>query len=176
MAVDLLNCTSVQSAATPTHPSARDDVGTIAAMRQSNEPDGQPLMDVLVPFHMLYADGVERLAAESVHERSKWVHRIWYVSYDCISIALALMHSTVNCFPPLRRRLGLSRQLVPCERSFPSTPLLAHPASALDPLSLSRLSVVSRTSLMISIRGPPSPELLRSFRLTIRELSMIPRF
>ncbi|KAG5219488.1 acetyl-CoA carboxylase [Salix suchowensis] len=76
VAVDLLNCTSVQSAATPTHPSARDDVGTIAAMRQSNEPDGQPLMDVLVPFHMLYADGVERLAAESVHERSKWVHRI----------------------------------------------------------------------------------------------------
>ncbi|KAF4603193.1 hypothetical protein EYR38_003603 [Pleurotus pulmonarius] len=76
VAVDLLNCTNVQPVLTPTHPTARDDVGTIAAMRQSNEPDGQPLMDILVPFHMLYADGVERLAAESVHERSKWVHRI----------------------------------------------------------------------------------------------------
>ncbi|KAL0952252.1 hypothetical protein HGRIS_006542 [Hohenbuehelia grisea] len=28
---------------------------------------------------MLYADGVERLAAESIPERSKWVHRLWEV-------------------------------------------------------------------------------------------------
>ena len=36
-------------------------------------------MDTLVPFQMLYADGVERLAAESLLERQKWVNRIMYV-------------------------------------------------------------------------------------------------
>jgi hypothetical protein len=79
VALDLLNCTNVQSAPSPTHPSARDDVGTTAARQQSGENGGQPLMDMLVPFHMLYADGVERLAAESLLERQKWVNRIWYV-------------------------------------------------------------------------------------------------
>ncbi|KAG5637894.1 hypothetical protein H0H81_002779 [Sphagnurus paluster] len=77
VALDLLNCTSVQSAPSPTHPSARDDIGTIAAKSQGSERDGQTLMDMLVPFHMLYADGVERLAAESLLERQKWVNRLW---------------------------------------------------------------------------------------------------
>ncbi|CAA7269900.1 unnamed protein product [Cyclocybe aegerita] len=77
VALDLLNCTSVQSAPSPTHPSARDDVGTIAARQQMSERDALPLMDMLVPFHMLYADGVERLAAESLLERQKWVNRLW---------------------------------------------------------------------------------------------------
>jgi hypothetical protein len=81
VALDLLNCTSVQSAPSPNHPSARDDVGTVAARLQSGERDGQPLMDMLVPFHMLYADGVERLAAESLLERQKWVNRLWWVSF-----------------------------------------------------------------------------------------------
>ena len=84
MALDLLNCTSVQSAPSPTHPSARDDVGTFAARLQSSERDGQPLMDMLVPFHMLYADGVERLAAESLLERQKWVNRLWYVTVKLV--------------------------------------------------------------------------------------------
>jgi len=79
VALDLLNCTSVQSTPSPTHPSARDDVGTIAARQQSGEPGGLPLMDMLVPFQMLYADGVERLAAESLLERQKWVNRLWCV-------------------------------------------------------------------------------------------------
>ncbi|KAF9557793.1 hypothetical protein CPC08DRAFT_764341 [Agrocybe pediades] len=77
VALDLLNCTSVQSAPSPTHPSARDDVGTMAAMQQNTEGVGQSLMETLVPFHMLYADGVERLAAESLLERQKWVNRLW---------------------------------------------------------------------------------------------------
>ena len=38
-------------------------------------------MDTLVPFQMLYADGVERLAAESLLERQRWVNRIMYVFY-----------------------------------------------------------------------------------------------
>jgi hypothetical protein len=79
VALDLLNCTSVQSMPSPTHPSAREDVGTIAARQQSGEVNAQPLMEMLVPFHMLYADGVERLAAESLLERQKWVNRLWYV-------------------------------------------------------------------------------------------------
>lgn len=39
------------------------------------------LMETLVPFHMIYADGVERLGTESLGERSKWVNRLWYVLY-----------------------------------------------------------------------------------------------
>src|SRR6266511_1249769 len=70
--LDLLNCTSVLSAPSPMHPLAHDDVGTIAARQQSNDPNGLPLMEMLVPFHMMYADGVERLAAESILERQKW--------------------------------------------------------------------------------------------------------
>ena len=81
VALDLLNCTSVQSVPSPTHAVARDDVGTIAARQQSNELDSMPLMEMLVPFHMMYADGIERLAAESLQERQKWVNRIWYVVF-----------------------------------------------------------------------------------------------
>ncbi|KAL1745948.1 hypothetical protein HDZ31DRAFT_73187 [Schizophyllum fasciatum] len=75
--LDLQNCTDVSSAPSPSHPAAREDVGTIAARLQSAERDGQPLMEMLVPFHMMYADGVERLAAESLLERQKWVNRLW---------------------------------------------------------------------------------------------------
>jgi hypothetical protein len=78
VALDLLNCTSVQSAPSSTHPVARDDVGTLAARHQSTEPNGQPLMEMLVPFQMMYADGVERLAAESLLERQ---NRIWSVVF-----------------------------------------------------------------------------------------------
>ncbi|EFI27493.1 hypothetical protein CC1G_15528 [Coprinopsis cinerea okayama7 len=78
VALDLLNCTSVVSVPSPTHPSAREDVGTVAARLQMEEArDEVPLMDILVPFHMVYADGVERLGAESLGERSKWVNRLW---------------------------------------------------------------------------------------------------
>ena len=68
VSLDLLNCTSVVSVSSPTHPTAQDDVGTIAARLQSAERGGQPLVDMLVPFHLLYGDGVERLAAESLLE------------------------------------------------------------------------------------------------------------
>ena len=57
--LDLLNCTKVRSVPSPTHPSAREDVGTIAAREQSAEDDAQSLMEVLCPFQLLYADGVE---------------------------------------------------------------------------------------------------------------------
>jgi hypothetical protein len=75
--LDLLNCTEVRSVPSPTHPSAREDVGTIAARQQSDEEGGHSLMEVLCPFQLLYADGVERLAAESARERVRWVSAIW---------------------------------------------------------------------------------------------------
>ncbi|KAJ7057023.1 hypothetical protein C8F01DRAFT_1153102 [Mycena amicta] len=77
--LDLVNCTAVQSMPSPGHPSARDDVGSVAARLQSEagEPGVDTLVDLLVPFQMIYEDGVERLAAESLLERQKWVNRIW---------------------------------------------------------------------------------------------------
>ena len=90
VALDLLNCTKAQSAYSPLHPLARDDVGTLAARQQTNDRDGQSLMDTLVPFQMLYADGVERLAAESLLERQKWVNRIMYVFYFILFLVFGL--------------------------------------------------------------------------------------
>lgn len=75
--LDLLNCTEVRSVPSPTHSSAREDVGTIAALAQSDESDTQSLMELLCPFQLLYGDGVERLAAESARERVRWVSAIW---------------------------------------------------------------------------------------------------
>ncbi|KAJ7747892.1 hypothetical protein DFH07DRAFT_942325 [Mycena maculata] len=77
--LDLVHCTAVQSMPSPGHPGARDDVGSIAARVQSDsgEPGVDTLVDLLVPFQMVYEDGVERLAAESLLERQKWVNRIW---------------------------------------------------------------------------------------------------
>ncbi|KAJ7855158.1 hypothetical protein B0H14DRAFT_3449175 [Mycena olivaceomarginata] len=62
-------------ASTPSlgHPGAREDVAGVAA----REGDDDSLVDLLVPFQMAYEDGVERLAAESLLERQKWVNRIW---------------------------------------------------------------------------------------------------
>ena len=80
--LDLLNCTEVRSAPSPTHREASDDVGTIAARDQSREAvqEGDAeLVQILSPFHLLYADGVERLGAESPRERVRWVNAIWYV-------------------------------------------------------------------------------------------------
>ena len=83
--LDLLNCTEVRSVPSPTHPSAQDDVGTIAAKRQSEaaarvsggEMGDSGLMETLCPFQLLYGDGVERLGADSARERVRWVSAIW---------------------------------------------------------------------------------------------------
>ncbi|KAI6107774.1 hypothetical protein EDD16DRAFT_1868839, partial [Pisolithus croceorrhizus] len=75
--LDLLNCTEVRSVPSPTHSSAREDVGTIAARTQVAEGQGPDLMELLCPFQLLYTDGVERLAAESARERVRWVSAIW---------------------------------------------------------------------------------------------------
>ena len=52
--------------------------------QQTNDRDGKSLTDLLVPFQMLYADGVERMAAEHLLERQKWVNQIMYVFYFTI--------------------------------------------------------------------------------------------
>ncbi len=82
--LDLLNCTEVRSVASPTHPSAQDDVGTIAARAQTADAQAEGfgelgLLETLCPFQLFYGDGVERLGAESARERVRWVSAIWYV-------------------------------------------------------------------------------------------------
>ncbi|KAH9968144.1 hypothetical protein BC827DRAFT_474712 [Russula dissimulans] len=82
--LDLLNCTEVRSVASPTHPSARDDVGTIAAKAQTANARAEGfgelgLLETLCPFQLFYSDGVERLGAESARERVRWVSAIWGV-------------------------------------------------------------------------------------------------
>ncbi|KAG8707385.1 hypothetical protein FRC09_001859, partial [Ceratobasidium sp. 395] len=72
--LDLVNCTEVRSAPSPSHPSARDDVGSVAARLQSPE-----LAETLCPFQLLYADGVERLGTDTARERVRWVGAIWEV-------------------------------------------------------------------------------------------------
>ncbi|KAF8121683.1 hypothetical protein EV363DRAFT_1560376 [Boletus edulis] len=75
--LDLLNCTEVRSVPSPSHPSAKEDVGTIAARAQIAEGSCPPLMELLCPFQLLYSNGVERLAAESARQRTRWVGAIW---------------------------------------------------------------------------------------------------
>ncbi|KAF8545921.1 hypothetical protein OG21DRAFT_1528170, partial [Imleria badia] len=77
--LDLLNCTEVHSVPSPSHPSAKEDVGTIAARAQIAEGSCPPLMELLCPFQLLYSDGVKRLAAESARQRTRWVGAIWDV-------------------------------------------------------------------------------------------------
>lgn len=90
--LDLLNCIEVRSVPSPMHPTAQDDVGTIAARVQSEQAAAggsagpgevvigeMGLMETLCPFQLLYSDGIERLGAESARERVRWVSAIWYV-------------------------------------------------------------------------------------------------
>ncbi|KAF8132961.1 hypothetical protein EV363DRAFT_1449161 [Boletus edulis] len=75
--LDLLNCTEVRSIPSPSHPRAKEDVGTIAARAQIAEGSCPPLMELLCPFQLLYSDGVERLAADSARQRTRWISAIW---------------------------------------------------------------------------------------------------
>ncbi|OCB90400.1 hypothetical protein A7U60_g2411 [Sanghuangporus baumii] len=79
--LDLVNCNEVRSVPSPSHVSARDDIGTIAARLQMDEGgsgvDNYDLIEMLCPFQLLYSDGAERLAAESARERVQWVGAIW---------------------------------------------------------------------------------------------------
>lgn len=64
----------------PTHPSARNDIGSIAARMHPHtevNSEGEPLVEFICPFQLLYGDGVERLGAESARERVRWVGAVW---------------------------------------------------------------------------------------------------
>jgi hypothetical protein len=63
--LDLEYCEEVASTSSPNNPAARDDLGTMAAQRQSN------LADSLYPFKLVYDDGTERLGCDSARERGK---------------------------------------------------------------------------------------------------------
>lgn len=88
--LDLINCNEVRSVPSPSHPSARDDIGTIAARLQMEEQGGSEgeqdwdLVEFLCPFQLMYSDGVERLGAESARERVRWVSAIWYVAFKSV--------------------------------------------------------------------------------------------
>ena len=122
--LDLLNCTEVRSVASPTHPSAQDDVGTIAARAQTANAQAEGfgelgLVETLCPFQLFYGDGVERLGAESARERVRWVSAIWYVLWWCFSLPrltawLGRFSIAQSQFP-----IGLrhNHQLAPCVRS-----------------------------------------------------------
>ncbi|KAJ7883240.1 hypothetical protein B0H13DRAFT_2667191 [Mycena leptocephala] len=60
--------------------------GSVAARAQA-EGEVDTLVDLLVPFQMVYEDGVERLAAESLLERQKWVNRIWEAVHRPLTLA-----------------------------------------------------------------------------------------
>ena len=79
--LDPLNCTEVHSVPSPNHPSAREDVGMIAARAQIAKGNCPPLMGLLCPFQLLYTNDVKRLAAESARERVHWVGTIWYAIF-----------------------------------------------------------------------------------------------
>ena len=79
--LDPLNCTEVHSVPSLNHPSAREDVRTIAACAQIAKDNCPPLMELLCPFQLLYTDDVEQLAAESARERVCWVSAIWYAIF-----------------------------------------------------------------------------------------------
>ena len=111
--LDLLNCTEVRSVPSPSHPSAREDVGTIAARAQIAEGNCPPLLELLCPFQLLYSDGVERMAAESARERVRWVGAIWY----CIILHL---HGLVLLM--ISRREALDRTVTLPSRSEPGSP------------------------------------------------------
>ena len=83
--LDLVNCNEVRSVPSPSHPSAVDDIGTVAARLQMEQAgmagvgggEDWDLVEMLCPFQLLYSDGVERLGAESARERVRWVSAIW---------------------------------------------------------------------------------------------------
>ena len=74
--LDLLNCHEVRSVPAPFHQAAWGDLGSVAA-RQQGHVQGFDLANELCPFQLLYADGVERVAAGSQRERLQWVGAIW---------------------------------------------------------------------------------------------------
>ncbi|KAG9040046.1 hypothetical protein FS842_003101, partial [Serendipita sp. 407] len=75
--LDLLNCHEVRSVPSPSHTSAWDDIGNVAARAQALDEGPDSRIGELCPFQMLYEDGVERLGAGSPRERVRWVAAIW---------------------------------------------------------------------------------------------------
>ncbi|KAF5313564.1 hypothetical protein D9611_010192 [Ephemerocybe angulata] len=135
--LDLSSCKTVASVPALTHPSARDDIGTISARDQNHEGilmegrEGLELIEILVPFHLVYSDTTERIATESLGERVKWVSALWDVlndrkaaspsSSDSDSISGAISASTVALAPPISLTV-LDLPSVPNTESQASSP------------------------------------------------------
>jgi len=68
---DLFRCRQVRAMPCASHPSARADIGSVAAYEEKNT--SLNLVEDLYPFHLAYKGDIERLAADSVRERIRWV-------------------------------------------------------------------------------------------------------
>lgn len=69
--LNLLECVDLQSMPTTSHPTMKEDVGSMAWYREGN------CVEDLYPIHLVFSDGVERLACETLRERLVWAGAIW---------------------------------------------------------------------------------------------------
>lgn len=69
--LNLVECVDSQSMPTTSHDSMREDIGSVAWNQEANGLDG------IYPIHLIFSDGVERLACESLKERLTWAGAIW---------------------------------------------------------------------------------------------------
>ena len=159
--LDLLNCNEVRSVPSPSHPSAHDDIGTVAAQAQAEAsgPEGA-LVETLCPFQLLYPDGVERLGAESARERVRWVGAIWFVARSLFPFVSSIYATALG-----RHLIALSHfrilQLVLVRLhhlSVRSVPKVARRLARTDPSRVRRVPCLSL--LLIRSRTCHAPQVL----------------
>ncbi|QRV81102.1 plasma membrane ATPase 4 [Ceratobasidium sp. AG-Ba] len=137
-------------APSPSHPSARDNVGSVAARPQSAE-----LAETLCPFQLLYADGVERLGTDTARERGGIGYDRAHAgtsSYRALSFPVRVVSSTVVLCSILELEGSSSTHFVPPFDNIPAMPStlsrqssFAMPRRAADDMSVASLVPPART-------------------------------
>lgn len=162
--LDLANCLTVESALSLSHPRARDDVGAAAARDQDLRSAGEsePLVESLVPFWMVYGDGVERLACESLVERQRWIGRIWYDADFFYSVQTLMFLFHVSGRPSTARRHLLYPET---HRSHPPTDLVRQLGRSAQSCPWIRVPVHPQLAavLQLVVGAPFSFQLLQTF-------------
>jgi hypothetical protein len=69
--LNLLECVDSQSMPTISHPTMREDIGSVAWNQENHA------SEEIYPIHLIFSDGVERVACESLRERLTWAGAIW---------------------------------------------------------------------------------------------------
>lgn len=75
--LNLLECTAVQSTPTPSHASMAQDVGTTAWKRILLSTEAS--YEDIFPIFLIYSDGIERVATNTLRDRLNWVGSLWNV-------------------------------------------------------------------------------------------------